>query len=361
MSALQTLDSALKSITPADVEWLRRAQDRQNSLTKPPGSLGRLEDIAAKLCAMQRTLEPSIKNPTIFIFAADHGVCQEGVNVYPQSVTRQMLANFLAGGAAINALAQSVNANLLLVDVGVLGPELNHPDLLTRRIGLGTSNICTHPAMSREQAIDAVLVGIESAETAVCSGSTLLGIGEMGIGSTTIASALCSAITKADPNIVCGRGTGCDDAALERKRQAVRRALILHTPHIADPLDLLARLGGFEIAAMCGVCIAAARLRIPVLMDGFISTAGAAIAVAMNPAIHDYLIASHQSTEPGHSAFLDHLHLLPLLQLGMRLGEGTGAAMAIPLVRGAVAAFRHMATFESAGVARNSNAADIKS
>ncbi len=354
MIASQYLESALDAIVPASSEWLERAQHRQNTLTKPPGSLGDLEEIANRLCAMQHTLEPCIQNPAIFVFAADHGVCQEGVNPYPQSVTRQMVANFLAGGAAINALAESVAANLFLVDVGVLGPPLDDSKLMTRRIGSGTNNFCREAAMSQPQAVAAIAVGMECAENAIRNGSTLLAIGEMGIGNTTVASALSAAITHADPDIVCGRGTGCDDTGLARKRDVVHRALALHGAHITSPLELLARLGGFEIAAMCGTCIAAARNRVAVVIDGFISTAAATIAVAMNPAIRDYLIAGHESTEPGQRAFLEFLQLHPLLHLNMRLGEGTGAALAIPLVRAAVAAFRSMATFESAGIAGSS-------
>lgn len=353
MTSPEALESALREIEPADSEWLRRAIERQNTLTKPPGSLGLLEEIANRLCAMQRTLEPCIQNPAIFVFAADHGVCEEGVNPYPQSVTRQMLANFVAGGAAINALAESVGAKLFVVDVGVVGPPLEHSKLISRRIRPGTQNFCRSAAMSHEHAFAAIAAGMECAENAIRTGSTLLAIGEMGIGNTTVASALCAAITGAGSDTVCGPGTGCDDAGLARKRAAVRRALALHQTQIAGPLDMLARLGGFEIAAMCGVCISAAKNRIALLTDGFISTAAAAVAVSMNPAIRDYLIAAHESTEPGQRAFLEFLHLQPLLRLAMRLGEGTGAALAIPIVRAAVAAFRSMATFESAGVAKS--------
>jgi nicotinate-nucleotide--dimethylbenzimidazole phosphoribosyltransferase len=351
MTSWQELESELRNIEPADPEWFRRAVERQNTLTKPPGSLGRLEEIANRLCAMRRTLDPRIDDPTIFVFAADHGVCEEGVNPYPQSVTRQMVTNLLAGGAAINALAFSVGAELTVVDVGVLGPPLDDPKLISRRIGRGTRNLSREAAMSEQQAIAAIAAGIECAEAAIRAGSTLLAIGEMGIGNTTVASALCGAITKAESAAVCGRGTGSDDTGLARKREVVQRAIALHGEHLSTPLDLVARLGGFEIAAMCGVCVSGARNRIPVIVDGFISTAAAAIAVIMNPAIRDYLIAAHESAEPGHRAFLEFLQLWPLLHLEMRLGEGTGAALAIPLVRAAVTAFRSMATFESAGVA----------
>ncbi|MGH9771100.1 MAG: nicotinate-nucleotide--dimethylbenzimidazole phosphoribosyltransferase [Candidatus Acidiferrales bacterium] len=353
MTSCFELQSFLTTIAPADESWIRRAQERQDRLTKPPGSLGRLEEIANRICAMQRTLEPRTDNPAILIFAADHRVCDERVNPFPQSVTRQMLANFLAEGAAINALAKSAGATLTVVDVGVLGSPLEDAKLLTRRIRAGARNFCREPAMSEEEAIAAIGAGIQTADEAVRSGSTLLAIGEMGIGNSTVASAVCAAITKAEPAAVCGRGTGSDDAGLARKRDVVARALALHHQHLTTPLDVVARLGGFEIAAMCGACLSAAHHRVPLIVDGFISAAAAAIAVLINEAVRDYLIAAHQSTEPGHRAFLDFLQLEPLLQLKMRLGEGTGAALAIPIVRAAVAAFRSMKTFESAGVAES--------
>ena len=330
--------------------WVRRAEERQKKLTKPPGSLGRLEEIANQLCAIQQTLEPVVRNPAIFVFAGDHGVCEEGVNTYPQSVTRQMVENFLRGGAAINAIAGVADAALHVVDVGVMGPPSQNPNLLVRRIASGTKNICREPAMSGCEALEAMHVGMECAGSAIRNRTTLLAIGEMGIGNTTIASALCAALTDSDPAAVCGKGTAADGAAIPCKVDAVRRALALHKPHIRTPLDLLARLGGFEIAAMSGVCMEAARSRCAVLIDGFISSAAAAIAVSMNPAVRDYLIAAHESTEPGHRVLLHFLGLTPLLQLQMRLGEGTGAALAIPIVRAATETFRRMATFESARV-----------
>jgi nicotinate-nucleotide--dimethylbenzimidazole phosphoribosyltransferase len=335
--------------------WIRRAEERQNKLTKPPGSLGRLEEIANQLCAIQQTLEPVVRNPAIFVFAGDHGVCEEGVNAYPQSVTRQMVENFLRGGAAINAIARVADADLHVVDVGVMGPPSQNPNLLVRHIASGSKNICREPAMSGGEALEAIQVGMECAASAIRNRTTLLAIGEMGIGNTTIASAICAALTDSDPAAVCGKGTAGHGAGIPCKVDAVRRALDLHKPHFQTPMDLLARLGGFEIAAMCGVCMEAARSRCAVLMDGFISTAAGAIAVSMDPAVRDYLIAAHESTEPGHRVLLQFLRLRPLLQLEMRLGEGTGAALAIPIVRAAIEAFRRMATFEAAGVSEASS------
>jgi nicotinate-nucleotide--dimethylbenzimidazole phosphoribosyltransferase len=302
------------------------------------------------MCAIQGTLEPRVGKPTILVFAGDHGVCEEGVNPFPQAVTRQMLENFLSKGAAINALASVAQAELIVVDVGVIGPPIQHAHLVTRKIGQGTCNFCRSAAMSKEDTAAAIKVGSECARTAIDNGATLLGLGEMGIGNTTVASALCAALTGMEPSLVCGRGTGSDDVGLVRKQAAVRRALELHGSELSAPLDVLARLGGFEIAAMCGVCLEAARSRCAVLIDGFISTAAAAVAVCMKPGVRDYLIASHRSVEPGHTALLNLLGLDPLFDLRMRLGEGTGAALAIPVVRAAVAAFVSMATFASAGV-----------
>ncbi|MBV9267721.1 MAG: nicotinate-nucleotide--dimethylbenzimidazole phosphoribosyltransferase [Acidobacteriaceae bacterium] len=344
------MNVSIPAVQPVDALWIERAEQHQRTLTKPPGSLGRLEEIVNRICAIQETLQPCVDNPTVLVFAADHGVCEEGVNPYPQSVTRQMLANFLAGGAAINAVSKAAGAKLLVVDMGVIGEPMDDPRLISRRVVAGSRNICREPAMSHDEALEAIAAGIDCAEQAISTGSKLLVIGEMGIGNTTIASAVCAALTGAEPSAVCGRGTGSDDAGLQRKRDAIARALTLHGPHVDSPLDLLARLGGLEIAAMCGVCLAAARNRCPVLMDGFISTTAAAIAVHMSPHVSDYLFAGHESPEPGHRVLLDHLALRPILQLDMRLGEGTGAALAIPILKAAVEAFRSMATFASAGV-----------
>lgn len=344
------LDKLIQSISPIDTNWLERAQERQLQLTKPPGSLGRLEEIANRICAIQQNLMPSVGRASIHIFASDHGVCEEGVNAYPQSVTRQMVANFIAGGAAVNALANAADANLYIIDVGTVGDSPRNASDVNRKISGGTRNICTGPAMSKEQALEAIALGFDCVKQAVDEGAELLVCGEMGIGNTTVASALCAALTGCEPSSVCGRGAAADDNGIERKLDAVTRALRLHTGQISSPLEMLACLGGFEIAAMCGFYLGGASLRRPLLLDGFIATVAAALAMALQPAIRGYMIAGHQSTEPGHAVLLKHLHLRPLLQLDMRLGEGTGAAVAIPLVRAAVAAFCQMATFKSAGV-----------
>ena len=353
MNYAKLIETTLKRIEPIDPRWIARAQQRQLQLTKPPGSLGRLEEIANRLAAIQQTLSPLVNQARIVLFAADHGVCAEGVNPYPQSVTAQMVSNFLRGGAAINALARVADADLRIVDVGIAS-TITHPDGLIRRsIALGTRNFCKEPAMSREQAVEAICVGIEMGNDAVSEGCNLLGIGEMGIGNTTSASALTAVLTGLPPAAVVGRGTGADDACMERKISAIERSLALHKAtktNLHDTLEALAQLGGFEIAALCGICLSGAANRCAVVVDGFIATVAATLAVRLNNNVGEYLIAAHCSTEPGHRPLLNAIGQRPLLDLQMRLGEGTGAALAIPIIRAAVEAFTRMATFESAGV-----------
>jgi len=352
MSARETpsLAAVIERIVPVEAQWMDRARARQLQLTKPPGSLGRLEEIANRLAAIQCVLAPSVERARIVLFAADHGVCAEGVNPYPQAVTAQMVMNFLRGGAAINALARIAGADLEIVDAGVAYDIPETGGLIRRPIARGTKNFCKGPAMTRDQASESLTLGIETAERAIDDGCRLLGIGEMGIGNTTVASALTAALTGLPPAAVVGYGTGADEACMARKRSAVERAVDLHRAAIADPIDMLARLGGFEIGAMCGLCLGAAAKRCAVLVDGFIATAAAALATRFAGAVRDYLFAAHRSTEPGQAALLDEIGQRPLLDLEMRLGEGTGAALAIPIVRSAVEAFTRMATFESAGV-----------
>jgi nicotinate-nucleotide--dimethylbenzimidazole phosphoribosyltransferase len=340
----------LTRIHPVDPRWIEKARARQLELTKPPGSLGRLEEVANRLAAIQETLSPATARARVLLFAADHGVCAEGINPYPQAVTAQMVANFLRGGAAINAVAGAAGLELAIVDAGVAHDIPSAPGLIRRPIARGTKNFCVDPAMTRDQAADALSIGIEMAEQAAVEGCTLLAIGEMGIGNTTVASALTAALTGMAPSDVIGRGTGADDACMARKRCAIERALALHQSEIHSPLDLLARLGGFEIGAMCGLCLGAAANRCAVLVDGFIASAAAALSVRFSTAVRDYLIPAHLSTEPGHAALLAIMGHRPLLDFEMRLGEGTGAALAVPMVRAAVAAFTGMATFASAGV-----------
>ena len=353
MNSKALLASTLEAIVPVDHTWIERARRRQKELTKPEGSLGRLEEIANRLCGIQNTLTPSAANPQILLFAADHGVCAEGISAFPQSVTAQMVLNFLRGGAAINTLARANEINLRIVDVGVESPLPESPALIQRRIGNGTRNLARHPAMTRREAIDAIAVGIELTQEAAREGSGVVGIGEMGIGNTTSAAAITAALTRRPAVDVVGRGTGIDDITLARKIDVVTRAVSLHRPQNHDAIDILSTLGGFEIAAMCGVCIAAASLNILVIVDGFISTSAAALATRVHPDIREYLLAAHRSRESGHGALLELINDEPLLDLGMRLGEGTGAALGIGIIRSAVAAFNEMSTFADASVSES--------
>jgi nicotinate-nucleotide--dimethylbenzimidazole phosphoribosyltransferase len=325
------------------------AQRHLDALTKPPGSLGRLEDLAVRLMALTGK-PPRVSAPVIFTLAADHGVVAEGVSAYPQSVTAQMVENFLRGGAAVNVLARQAGARVVVADFGVATP-LGAPDgLVVRRIDAGTRNMALGPAMTREQAVAAVEAGAALAEEAIAAGADLLGTGEMGIGNTTAASAITAALTGAPVDAVTGRGTGVDAAGRERKVAVVRRALAVNAPDGRDGLDVLSKVGGFEIAGLVGVILAGAAHRVPVVLDGFIAGAAALVAVALAPEARHALFASHRSAEPGHALALEHLGLEPYLALGMRLGEGTGAALFVPLARAAAAIYAEMATFKSAGV-----------
>ncbi len=344
------LEKTLQQIRPIDPQWMDAARQHQLQLTKPPGSLGRLEELANRCAAIRESLAVTARRPRIVLFAADHGVCAEGVSAYPQEVTAQMVLNFLRGGAAINAFARSGGIELQVVDIGVAGPLPAASELVSRRVAPGTRNFCVAPAMTETELMSALHAGLELAGEAAAQGCELLGFGEMGIGNTTAASAMAAALTGRGTEAVVGSGAGADPACMARKRSAIDRALSLHAAHLQGPLGILRCLGGLEIAAMCGFCLGAAAARIPVVTDGFIATSAAAVAVRVAPAAAGYLFASHRSVEPGHDCLLAILGQEPLLDLGMRLGEGTGAALAIQLIRAAVAAFGEMATFAGAGV-----------
>jgi nicotinate-nucleotide--dimethylbenzimidazole phosphoribosyltransferase len=340
----------LQEIRPVDPQWIESASGHQLELTKPPGSLGRLEEIANRCAAMRESFALTANRPRIVLFAADHGVCAEGVSPYPQEVTAQMVLNFLRGGAAINALARSGGIELKIVDVGVATPLPVSSDLIRRRAAPGTRNFCKEPAMTQTEMTAALETGIELASDSAMAGCDLLGFGEMGIGNTTSASAIAAALTREPIEAVVGCGAGADDACMVRKRCAIERGLALHAASLGDPLGILRCVGGLEIAAMCGFCLGAAAHRIPVVTDGFIATAAAALAIRICPAASGYAIASHKSVEPGHAYLLAMLEYPPLLDLGMRLGEATGAALAMKIIQAAIAAFTQMATFASAGV-----------
>jgi len=338
------------NIIPIDPHWLAAAERHQNDLTKPAGSLGRLEIVANRCAAIFGSLTPPVDAARIVVFAADHGVAEEGVSAYPREVTAQMVLNFLNGGAGINALAQAGGIDLAIVDAGVATPLPDAPGLIRHHIGDGTRNFTREPAMTEAEVEEALDAGFAEAEAAVADGFNLLGCGEMGIANTTAAAAIAAALTGRAVSELIGRGTGADDACLARKQSAIECALALHGSHLTTPHEILQRLGGFEIAEMSGFFLGAASLRRPVVVDGFIATAAAALAVGMHPAVRDYMFAAHLSAEPGHAALLEVIGHQPLLDLGMRLGEGTGAALAMKLIQSAVAAFTGMATFSSAGV-----------
>jgi nicotinate-nucleotide--dimethylbenzimidazole phosphoribosyltransferase len=345
------LAQIISQIEPVDPAWLDRAQERLDFLTKPQGSLGRLEELAARYVGMRRELLPPLEVKKVVVFAGDHGVVAEGVSAYPQEVTFQMVHNFLQGGAGINALARQVRARVEVVDIGVNHDFGDVPELVSRKVAYGTRNMAQEPAMTREEALRALLVGVERAEEATAGGVDALAAGDMGIGNTTPAAALAAVFSGRPVSAVTGRGTGIEDDVWRHKVAIINRALSLHRPDPGDPVGVLAAVGGLEIAGIAGLILGCAASRRPLLLDGFIATAGALVAVALAPSASDYLIAAHRSVEPGHQTMLDFLGLKPLLNLQMRLGEGTGAALGLGLLEAGVRIYREMATFDEAGVA----------
>jgi nicotinate-nucleotide--dimethylbenzimidazole phosphoribosyltransferase len=345
-----SIDDTCARIAPPDPAIAAATQRLLDGKTKPRRSLGRLEELACRLAAARGVPLPLVPDKAIVVMGADHGVAEEGVSAYPREVTAQMMLNFARGGAAINVLARHAGARVVVVDMGVAG-ELPPTEAIRRhRIGAGTASFTRGPAMRRDQAIAAIEVGIAIAGELAAAGVGLAGIGEMGIGNTTAASALTAALTGAAPEEVTGRGTGIDDAGLQRKLAAIRAGLARHRPDPRDPIGVLAGLGGFEIAGLCGVTLGAAAARVPVVVDGFIAAVAALLAARIAPACAGYLIASHRSVEIGHRRVLDALDARPLLDLELRLGEGTGAALAMPLCDAALRILDEMATFGDAGV-----------
>lgn len=343
------------TVVPPDPTAEDRAWARLDQLTKPPRSLGKLESLAARVACIQDTCHPDVEHKAIILAAGDHGVVSEGISPFPQDVTWQMIANFVAGGAAINQLASTVDAELWLVDVGVAKDIREFDNVRHEKIALGTQNMAEGPAMTREQAAQAVLVGIGMARDAAAEHVRLLGTGEMGIGNTTAAAALTAAYTGTEPAAVVGRGTGLDDAGVSHKATVVARALEVNAVSGLDALGVLAAVGGLEIACLVGVVIGAAEQRIAVVTDGFISGAATLAAIRICPAVASYVLPSHRSAEPGHTVILDALGLEPVLELDMRLGEGTGAALAFGIIDAACQMISGMATFAEAGVSQEDN------
>ena len=339
------------TIPPIDELAGQQARARQNSLTKPPGSLGRLEEISIQLAGMKADPLPNVDRKAVIIMAADHGVALEGVSAFPAEVTPQMVMNFLSGGAAINVLARQAGASVTIVDIDVAAdfdPALT--GLWHRKVARGTSNMAKGPAMTRADAEKALACGMDVLADVAKEGLDLIATGEMGIGNTTPSSAIISVLTGLPVVKVTGRGTGLDDAGINRKIRVIENAIAVNRPDPKNALDVLSKVGGLEIAGLAGVMIAAASRRIPVVVDGFISSAAAMIAVGLVPDVRNYLLSGHQSVEIGHQAMLRHLGLTPLIDLDLRLGEGTGAVLAFHLIEAASRILREMATFAEAGV-----------
>jgi nicotinate-nucleotide--dimethylbenzimidazole phosphoribosyltransferase len=370
---MNLLSQTCAAIQDVDHDAARRTQKCLDEKTKPRGSLGVLESLACRLAAIYGRTEPALPDKAIIVMAADHGVVEEGISAYPAAVTEQMLANFARGGAAINVLARQVGAEVVVVNMGTRSqldkktkewPGLRYSEapatqptdaetclkVYNTSVGPGTASFTRGPAMTVAQALQAVHTGFNIAADLCSAGIGLIGIGEMGIGNTTAASALTAIFTGASPERVTGRGTGIDDATWKRKLAVIDKALTVNEPNRDQPLEAMAKLGGFEIAGLVGVMLGSAARKVPIVLDGFITGAAALVAVGLCPKVRHYLIASHQSVEPGHRRILEQLELRPLFNLDLRLGEGTGAALAMHLVEAALRIVREMATFASAGV-----------
>lgn len=344
------LTETVTAIRPLDQPAMAKARERQDQLTKPSGALGRLETLSIQVAGITGRLDPPLTARAVIVAAGDHGVTAEGVSAYPAAVTPQMVLNFLRGGAAINVLARQANARVVVLDAGVAAELPTHPNLIAAKVAPGTRNFAKGPAMTRDQAVQAIEAGIQAFNNQYEQGLHLVGTGDMGIGNTTPSSAICALLTNSEIEAVTGRGTGVDHQTWQRKVDVIKRAIEHNQPDPDDPLDVLAKVGGFEIGAVAGIILGAAAHRIPVLVDGFISTAGALIAAALAPLSQHYIIAAHRSVEPGHQIMQKHLDLQPIFHMNLRLGEGTGAALAMPVVAAAVATLNEMATFAEASV-----------
>ncbi len=346
----EKLKEIISSIRGVDEDLLSLAQRRLDSLTKPKGSLGRLEEFGKLFVAIRGDLSERVKKKVVFVFAGDHGVTEEGVSAFPKEVTKQMVYTFIRGGAGINVISRHAGNDVVVVDIGVDGDFEDVEGLVKRKVGRGTKNIAKGPAMTREEAIKSIMVGFELVEEYVSKGYNLFATGDMGIGNTTPSSAIYAVITGSRVEEVTGKGTSIDDEALRRKIEVVRRAIEINKPDPKDPIDVLSKVGGFEIGGIAGVIIGAAYYRMPVVIDGIISTAGALIAASLNPVIKDYIFSAHRSAAFGHDKALKWLGKEPMLDLKMRLGEGTGAAIGMWLIHLGERILHEMETFEEADV-----------
>ena len=351
------LKEIIEGIGAMDGEWVEKARSRTSQLVMPTRALGRLHDISEQLCGICETLKPSINSKAILVMAGDHGVVDEGVSAYPQVITGEMVRAFLRGGAGINVLARLVDAEVWVVDMGII-PDLDPASLekggrlLIRKVAKGTSDFAKGPAMTRQEAEKAILTGFQLATDLFEKGVEILGTGDMGIGNTSPSSAIGSVITGTSVERMAGRGTGVDDNGLQIKCDAIKSGIALNNPDPDDPVDVLSKVGGFEIGAIAGAVLAAAFFKRPVVIDGFISGAGALIAYRLCPAVKDYIFAGHKSEEKGHEVMLDYMGLSPILNLGMRLGEGTGAALAMTIVEAGARIINEVLTFEEAEVSK---------
>jgi len=346
---MKSLEQIVSEIQPLDQGAAEAAGRHLDSLTKPPGSLGKLEEVARQLAGMSGKTIPEPGKKAVIVMAGDHGVCEEGVSAFPAEVTPQMVLNFLNGGAAVNVLARHTGADVVCVDIGV-NADLEHPQLVSRKIRKGTRNMAVEPAMTEQEAVDAILVGVQVVQELVDQGYSLFATGEMGIGNTTPSSAILAVLTGTEVGTTVGRGTGIDDDRLRHKQAVIERAIERNRPDAGRPLDVLAKVGGLEIAGLTGVILGAALNRCPVVIDGFISSAAALLASRIAPHSASYMIASHLSQEQGHALLLEAVGISPMLRMDMRLGEGTGAVLAFPLIEAAVKIMREMATFANAGI-----------
>ena len=344
------IEKTIKKIGGLDYKLMEKAQERLNNLTKPQGSLGRLEELAKLIVGITRNENLVFRNKVIFTMSGDHGVTEEGISAYPKEVTPQMVYNFLKGGAGINVLARHVGARVVVVDMGVACDLKPHKDLLIKKVNYGTKNMVKGPAMSKDEAVKSIENGIEIFESEFKNGIDLAGTGDMGIGNTTPSSTIASVITKKSVEDMAGRGTGIDDEGLFKKIVVIKKAISINNPNPKDALDVLTKVGGFEIGGLAGIILAAASKRVPIVIDGFISGAAALLAYQLEPKVKDYMIASHCSVEKGHRLILEYIGLKPLLDLDMRLGEGTGAALGMSIVEASIKILTQMATFQNAAV-----------
>ena len=347
----EKIEEIIQKIEPVNFKLMEKAQEKLDNLAKPRGSLGKLEDFASKIVGISRNLTPIIKRKVIFVMAGDHGVVEEGVSAYPQEVTFQMVYNFIRGGAGINVLARHMGAEIVVVDMGVAKDFPLEEGIIRKKIANGTKNMAKGPAMSRDEAERAIIAGIEVFEDELSRKEIdIIGLGEMGIANTTPSSAIVACLTKSKVEEVTGRGTGIDENQLKNKIRVIKQAIEVNHPDPEDGLDVLSKVGGFEIGGLVGCILAAASHRVPIVIDGFISCASALIAIKLAPLAKDYIFASHNSVEKGHKIALKYIGKVPMFDLDMRLGEGTGAALGINFIEAGVKILTQMATFEEAGV-----------